>query len=49
MAAMLREDLPVDYPEAVAEHILRGLGVPADEARKFARMPMPPLAKFDCL
>lgn len=44
IAAMLREDLPDDYPEAVAEHILRGMGVPADRARSFARMPMPRLA-----
>lgn len=44
IAAMLRENLPGDYPELVTEHILRGLGVPAEEARGFARMPMPRLA-----
>jgi hypothetical protein len=46
IAAMLREDLPEDYPESVAEHVLRGLGVPADEARSFARMPMPRLTSI---
>ena len=44
IAAMLRENLPGDYPELVTEHILRGLGVPVEEARGFARMPMPRLA-----
>ena len=44
IAAMLRENLPGDYPELVTEHILRGLGVPAEEARGFARMPIPRLA-----
>lgn len=44
VAAMLRESLPADYPEAIAEHILIGLGVPAADARAFARMPMPELA-----
>ena len=43
IAAMLREDLPADYPEAVAEHILLGLGVPGEDAQTFAYMPMPRL------
>jgi AcrR family transcriptional regulator len=44
VAGMLREDLPPDYPEAVAEHILLGLGVPQAEARDLARLSLPPLA-----
>lgn len=44
VASMLREDLPDDYPEAVAGHILLGLGVPHAEAREFAHLPLPELA-----
>jgi AcrR family transcriptional regulator len=43
IATMLRESVADDYAEAVAEHILLGLGVPWIEARKFARSPMPSL------
>jgi hypothetical protein len=43
MASMLREDLPEDYPEAVAGHILLGLGVPHAKARELAHLPLPPL------
>ena len=46
VASMLREDLPDDYPEAVARHILLGLGVPRAEAREFAHLPLPELAKL---
>lgn len=41
IAGMLRQEMPDDYPEQVAGHILLGLGVPRTEARKFARLPMP--------
>lgn len=43
IAGMLREDLPDDYPETVACHILLGLGVPDAEAKGIARTPLPDL------
>lgn len=43
VGAMLREDLPEDYPEAVAGFVLLGLGVPPEIARASARAPLPPL------
>lgn len=46
IAGMLREDLPGDYPEAVAGHILLGLGVPRAEAYRLAGLPLPELAKL---
>jgi hypothetical protein len=49
MAAMLREDLPENYPEAVAGHILLGLGVPHAKARELAHLPLPPLTSPDVL
>ncbi|WP_292933550.1 TetR/AcrR family transcriptional regulator [Novosphingobium sp. PASSN1] len=43
IATMLREAKAEDYPEAVAEIILRGLGVEAAAARGVARRALPPL------
>jgi AcrR family transcriptional regulator len=43
IAGMLRQQMPSDYPEQVAGHILLGLGVPRAEAGKFAHLPMPDL------
>lgn len=43
IATMLREARAEDYPEAVAEIILRGLGVDGTEARAIARRALPPL------
>jgi len=47
IGSMLRQDLLQDYPEAVAGHILLGLGVPREEARKCAHIAMPDLLPSD--
>jgi len=44
IGAMLRQELPDDYPELVAGFILLGLGVPYDTARACAHAPLPRLA-----
>lgn len=44
LGTILRGQAPDDYPEAVAGHILVGLGVPHDQARAIAHRPLPPLA-----
>lgn len=44
IAGMLRQQMPDDYPEQVAGHILLGLGVPYAKAQEFAHLPMPDLA-----
>ncbi|MCP5397157.1 MAG: TetR/AcrR family transcriptional regulator [Sphingomonadaceae bacterium] len=41
IGAMLRQDLPEDYPEQVAEHILLGLGVEPGVARDVSRAGLP--------
>lgn len=43
IAAMLRQQMPNDYPEQVAGHILLGLGVPHAKAKELAHLPMPDL------
>jgi AcrR family transcriptional regulator len=43
IGAMLREDLPEDYPEEVAGFVLLGLGVPREFASAAAHAPLPPL------
>ena len=43
LGSMLRGDMPDDYPEAVAGYILVALGVPYDEARRIAHLPLPDL------
>lgn len=44
IAAMRREEMPADYPEAIAEGILRGIGLSGLDAKRFANIAMPPLA-----
>lgn len=44
IATMLREEKGADYPEAVAEIILRALGVCVADARAIARRDLPTLA-----
>ncbi len=44
ISTMLREARDTDYPEAVAEIILRGLGVNGPGAREIARRALPALA-----
>lgn len=44
IATMLRREMPDDYPETAAEHVLRGLGVSPTKARAIARVPLPILA-----
>jgi AcrR family transcriptional regulator len=47
MTTLLRGDVSADYPEAVAKHILIGLGVPAQRADRIASKPLPdPMAKL---
>lgn len=43
MSSMLRGEPPEDYPEAIADFTLRGLGVVEEEAQRFAQMPLPPI------
>lgn len=43
MASLLRQEMPEDYPEAVAGHILISLGVPYEDARQISHLPMPEL------
>jgi AcrR family transcriptional regulator len=43
LSTILRGQAADDYPEAVAGHILVGLGVPHDDARRIANQPLPPL------
>lgn len=45
MGGMLREDLPENYPEQVAEHILGGLGVDWALARDLSARDLPQLAQ----
>ncbi|MEO0061827.1 MAG: hypothetical protein RLZZ08_387 [Pseudomonadota bacterium] len=47
MGSLVRETVPADYPEAVAGYILHALGVPYDEARHIAHLPLPPLVTAD--
>lgn len=44
MHSLLTEDLPDDFPDLVAESLLRGLGLSAQEAADLARLPfvLPP-------
>ena len=44
MGSMMRQAVPENYPESVADHILRALGVPQAEAHSIAHQPMPPIA-----
>lgn len=43
LGSMIREDMPDDYPEAVVGYILYALGVPYDDAKRIAQIPLPPL------
>lgn len=43
MSAMLRNDMPPNYPEAIAGCALCGLGVKREDAYRFANMPLPPV------
>lgn len=43
MGSLVREQMPADYPEAVAGHILFALGVEFDSAREIAHRPLPDL------
>jgi len=43
LGSILRGNMPDDYPEAVAGHILMSLGVPFEEARAIAHLPLPAL------
>jgi AcrR family transcriptional regulator len=43
VGTMIRKDMPEEYPEAVAGHILHALGVGYDEARSIAHQPLPEL------
>lgn len=45
IATMLRQETEPDYPEAIVERILAGLGVSADMAKALAWLPMPPLER----
>lgn len=47
MGRIVRQDTAEDYPEAVAGHILHALGVPFDEARRIAHLPLPEFSKDD--
>lgn len=42
MGRIVRRGVPDDYPEAIAGYILHALGVPYDEAKRIAHLPMPP-------
>lgn len=44
MGSLVRYDMPGDYPEAVAGHILNALGVPLEDARAIAQLPLPELS-----
>ena len=44
MGSLVREAMPDDYPRIVAGHILVALGVPFEEARRIAHLPLPELA-----
>lgn len=43
VSSMLTEQVPGDYPEEIASHILCALGVPINEARAIASRPLPVL------
>lgn len=43
MGSIVREAMPAEYPEAVAGYILHALGVPYEEARVIAHLPLPAL------
>ncbi|AKH44129.1 AcrR family transcriptional regulator [Altererythrobacter atlanticus] len=43
IGTLLRDDPPSEYCETVAGYILLGLGVPFDDARRLASVPLPPL------
>jgi len=43
MTSLVKQVMPQDYPEEIAEHILLGLGVPTAIARRTARIAPPPL------
>jgi hypothetical protein len=47
MASMLREEVPKDYPEAIAGHILPALGVPHPDACAMAHLSLPALAAIE--
>lgn len=43
MGTLVRAAPPADYCEVIAGYILLGLGVPHEDARRLATMPLPPL------
>jgi len=47
MGSLVREEMPDDYPRTVAGYILLALGVPFAEAKRIARLPLPPLDNAD--
>jgi hypothetical protein len=44
MGSLVRDNMPADYPETVAGYILFALGVPFEEARAIAHLPLPELS-----
>lgn len=44
MGSLVRDNMPADYPETVAGYILFALGVPFEEARAIAHLPLPDLS-----
>jgi AcrR family transcriptional regulator len=47
VASMLREEVPPDYSEAIAGHILLALGVPQADACALTHLPLPALAGIE--
>lgn len=43
LGTMIRSEMPEDYPEATASHILAALGVDFETARTIAHLPLPEL------
>jgi AcrR family transcriptional regulator len=44
LGTIVRKGVAQDYPEAIAGYILHALGVPYDEAKRIAHLPLPDLA-----
>ena len=43
LSSVMRDNPPEDFPEAIAHSALCGLGVAAEDAYRFAHMPLPPI------
>ena len=46
MGSLARGRMPADYPEAVAGYALCGLGVPLEDAKRIAHLPLPALVSL---